>query len=435
MQLSVQRVAKSMITLGDFGRPAVTAESAQIDKLVLRTTGSIRWLSSSVLGGVPISLLVDMLAGRRSIYGRRMARHFRLVRSNGIDATRLRLDNPPSGEEWCFGIDLQLHPSRASAPDIVGYTLMVTLNPTRQLAATDGRTPRIGANDSLIPPPSGGGAGWTESNVLPERLVVQPVANWRWVDAARDVADDTMAFVTEQLFGDGVGDTLELLWEVCTSPFTISHVECFWEFSDPQPRQAVQQISSAITGGTAVSGTHRYTTSREGMHLSLSCFLRQSIRGVLYPKNDRRVRLEIRYGQVSQASLGLKTLNLHDKFRVIAENAAKRAGQVLRTVTPHINASSQYASPMLYAQLAGGIAGAFYGHPRRVTSVMAELLLEGGITAGDHHLITLKEADRLVRAGIISRNRIARSRHGRSFQLESYYIPLCRVVPQDILPS
>lgn len=431
----MQRVAKSMITLGDFGSAAVTAESAQIDKLVLRATGSIRWLSLSVQGGAPVSMLVQMLTGRRSIFGRRMARQFRLVRSNGYDAVRLKLENPPSGDEWCFGIDLQLHSPRASAPDLVTFTLLITLNPTRQLAVTDGRTPRIGSNNSLVPPPAHGEAIGPASNVLPDRMVLQPVADWHWVDAARDVANATFAFVSEQLFGDGVGETPRRAWEVSISLPTISEIECFWEFRDPSPRQTVQQLCTAFTGGAAESGTHNYSTLREGMHLSLSCRLRKSILAVLYPKNNERIRLEIRYGQVSQASLDLTALNLHDKFRAIARNAAKRAGPVLETVTPHLNASLQCATPILYAQLAGGIAGVFYGHRIRVTSVMAELLVEGGITAGDGHLITINEADRLVRAGILSRNKITRSRHGCSFQLETCYIPLCRIVPQDILPS
>lgn len=419
-----------MITLGDFGRPTVTAESAQIDKLVLRTTGSIRWLSSSLLGGAPVSELVGWLAGRRSIFGRRMARHFRLVRSNRFDATRLRLVNLPSGEEWCFGVELQLHPPRASAPDVVGYTLMVTLNPTRQLAATDGRMPRIGAIDSLRLSQSGGGASWTPSNVLPERIAMHPVADWHWVDAARDVADDTMAFVTEQLFGDGVGHTPERLWDVDISPLTISEIECFWEFRDPQPRQTVQQLCTAFTGGAAVSGAHNYTTSQEGMHLSLNCRVRQSILAVLYPKTDERVRLEIRYGQVSQAGLKLSELNLHDKFRLIAQKAASRAAKVLETVIPHISASSHRASPVRYAELAGEIARVVNGHPGRITDVMAELLLRGGITAGEGHLLSLNEAARLVRTNVLARRRMSRSRHGRSFQLGFYFLPLCRTEPQ-----
>ncbi|MBB3942715.1 hypothetical protein GGR91_000937 [Sphingorhabdus rigui] len=418
-----------MITLGDFGRPTVTADSAQIDKLVLRTTGSIRWLSSSVLGGAPVSELVGWLVGRRSIFGRRMARHFRLVRSNRFDATRLTLADLPSGEEWCFGVDLQLHPPRASAPDVVGYTLIVTLNPTRQLAATDGRTPRIGAIDSLRSSQSGGGASWTASNVLPERIAMHPVADWHWVDAARDVADDTMAFVTEQLFGDGVGNTPERLWEVNTSPITISEIECFWEFRDAQPRQTVQQLCGAFTGGGAVSAANRYTVSYEGMSLSLRSRIRQSVEAVLYPKNDERVRLEVRYGQVSRAGLRLSELNLHDKFRVIADDAAARAGVVLRTVAPYFRASSQRASPIRYAELAGEIAYVVGGQPRRITDVMTELLLRGGITAGDGHLLSLNEAARLVRANVLARRRMSRSRHGRSFQLGYYFLPLCRTEP------
>lgn len=424
-----------MIALGDFGRPTVTAESAQIDKLVLRTTGSIRWLSSSVLGGAPVSQLVGRLAGRRSIYGRRMARHFRLVPSDGLGVTRLTLANLPSGEEWCFGVHLQLHPPRASAPDVVGYTLMVTLNPTRQLAATDGRTPRIGGVDSQTSSQFRGAASWTASNVLPERIAMHPVADWHWVDAARDVAGDTMAFVTEQLFGDGVGDAPDRLWEVNTSPLTISEIECFWEFRDPQPRQTVQQLCAAFTGGAAVAGANRYTVQYEGMSLSLHCRIRQSLNAVLYPKNEARVRLEMRYGQVSRAGLGLSELSLHDKFRVIAEDAASRAGEVLRTVTPHLSVSSQHASPIRYAELAGEIAGVVNGQPGRIMDVMAELLLRGGITAGDGHLLSLNEAARLVRANVLARRRMSRSRHGRSFQLGFYFLPLCRTDPQTTSSS
>lgn len=402
--------------------------------MTLRYEGNLLWLDGEQGGEIPLASLARRLANGRSVFGRRMNREFRLLSTENSRSFKLVLRHPRLRQEWAFRVELELYEPRISAPNRVRFVLKIILNPTRQMAHTAGRIAQTVPQHSVYHGVRNADYDWSHSNMLPDEVILQPVANWEWIDGATQIVEETSAFVVEELFGEPPGSGWVHEWAAHVPAPTLSTAECLWEFSVPNARETVRHLTRAFTGGAARNEIRRWIAESRIIGVGLCCPLTQQVETALYAKGeaDNRVRLEFRYkSRLATAVSGIGALSMPEKLRLVAANAAGRAIPVLGTLRPHL-ARRSWASIGRYGTLAGLLVQVIGNRPQTISEVMTELLSRGGVTAGEDGLLSLLEANRLVRLGVLSRRRMTRSRQARSFQLGFSYLPLCRPL---VIPS
>lgn len=416
-----------MMTLDTLGAISVAPEAAQFDKLTLRYDGNLLWLDAERAGEIPLESLARRLANGRSVFGRRMNRDFRLHSTEHSRSFKLLLRHPRPYQEWAFRVELELYEPRISAPNRVRFVLKIILNPTRQMAHTGGRIGRTVPRHSVYHGVRNADYDWAHSNMLPDEVVLQPVANGEWVDGATQIAEETSAFVVEELFGEPPGSGWVHEWAAHVPAPSLSTAECLWEFSTSHAREAVRYLTPAFTGGAARSEIRRWVTVTNVIGTGLCCPLTKQVEAALYAKGeaDNRIRLEFRYkSRLSTAVTGIGSMGLGEKLRAVAADAARRATPVLRLIRPHLSTHRQ-VTLRRFGELAKYLVDVLGNRPQTIHETMTEMLLRGGINAGEGGLISLAEAVRLVGFGVLQPLRMTRSTVARSFPLEAYFIPLC----------
>lgn len=423
-----------MMTLDTLGAISVAPEAAQFDKLTLRYDGNLLWLDGEQGGEIPLASLARRLANGRSVFGRRMNREFRFLSTENSRSFKLVLRHPRLHQEWAFRVELELYEPRISSRNRVRFVLKIILNPTRQMAHTGGRIAQTVPRYSVYHGVRNADYDWSHSNMLPDEVILQPVANWEWVDGATQIVEETSAFVVEELFGEPPGSRWAPEWVANVPAPSLSTAECLWEFSVSNAREMVRHLTRAFTGGAARNEIRRWVEETQVIGVALCCPLTKQVETVLYAKGeaDNRVRLEFRYkSKLATAVSGIGSLSMREKLRLVAADAADRAIPVLRTFRPHLVTQS-WASIGGYGTLAGLLVEVIGNRPQTISEVMTELLSRAGITAGEDSLISIPEANRLVRLGVLGRRRMTRSAEARSFPLGFSYLPLCRPL---VIPS
>lgn len=423
-----------MMTLDTLNATSVAPEAAQFDKMTLRFDGSLQWLHAECGGEIPLERLARQLANGRSVYSRRMNRDFRFRSTENSRSFKLVLQHPRPYQEWAFRVELDLYEPRASAPNRVRFVLKIILNPTRQMAHTGGRVGQTVPQHSVYHGVRNADYDWAHSNMLPDEVVLQPVANWEWVDGATQIAEETSAFVVEELFGELPESNRVHEWAAHVPAPSLSTAECLWEFSTSHAREAIRYLTPAFTGGATRSEIRRWVTVTSVIGTGLCCPLTKQVEAALYAKGvaDNRIRLEVRYkSRLSTAVPGIGSMEIGDKLRLVAVDSARRATPVLRLIRPHLWTHSR-VTLRRFAELAKYLVEALGNRPQTIDDAMTEMLTRGGINAGEGSLISVAEAHRLVGLGVLRRLRMTRSTVARSFPLTAYFVPLCHFSHQTI---
>lgn len=413
-------------------RADVNLDTVQIDQLRLRSSGLVRWTDPVTYAIAPVYELANLIANRRSIYGRRMVPSFRFRPEAGRPLRLILDEHTRDGLRWSFNAELRLSEPSARTPLSFGFTLEINLNPTRNIAAlanvsTQGSTAR-----QRLQIPALETTEWRASNTLPDHLVLQPVAQFAWLDRAKVIAQETFDFVVSQIFGQAESGPTSIGWTYDIASPSVSSAECFWEFASDNANERVHALAKAFSGGSASHGSRTWSVIHRGNDIEFSPVSHRHdtselVKSVVYPRaTNGRIRLEVRYlKRVSTACRYRKQITLSEKLDAIAVNATSKAGAVLNVLRPWIRQPAPYSASSRHGLLASLVVEVLGNRPRRVGDVIRALLEHGGVIAGEGHLITINEARRLVRRQVIASRRMGRSRNGRVFTIGSYFMPLC----------
>jgi hypothetical protein len=256
----------------------------------------------------------------------------------------------------------------------------------------------------------------THDNVLPIDPAGPALPDYYWCDMGADIVDRFIGLVMAALYGERSRRPLAT-W--------VKQAECCWEFASPTPIRAVDEITPAIRA-CAGANEARYEVSDDLGLPVLSLSLGAENHGprlVIYPR-DSRIRLEVRYlANLGRYAPGAGNGSLCRRFRSIADASVRHVNRALHATRNYRQPSVIFGFGSL-VEFLQRIILVLGGRSDWITRFADELLRNRYVRAGSGGacVITLNEAERLQRAGILARRTVrSRDRNGRIYALDSYF--------------
>lgn len=375
-----------------------------IDKLVI-VWSDVWWCRHQP----SVALLTGGLANGRNLRGDRMLRGFRWDTTRPL-SLRLRC----CGRADDFMASTVTFERYASPSGMLTLTGEIHINPTRLLRHLGEQSldQWFGTCRGIFPQ--------SVHDRYDNVLRVDPAAgvhdDYFWCDLSANIADRFISLVMAALFGDPSRRPLSV---------RLKQAEAYWEFASPTPIPAVNDVAPAIRACAGASEA-RYERSDDWGLPVLGLWLGSANSGprlALYPR-DGRVRVEIRYlSNVSRLAPGAGRGDLTHRLRSVADASACHAARALSASRPYRCQSALFGAGDLI-ELQQRIIAVVGGQSSRIRHIVDYLLRNGYVRAGDAPgcIITLNEAQRLHRAGVLVRRSVrTRDRGGRVFALDAYF--------------
>ena len=381
----------------------VVAAEAMIDRVVLICDGAFRFDAP-----VTVTEVSEALTTARTAFGQRVRSDVRWRRISGrLD--QLELVSGRSGAEWLIGVRLKLSEPTLRDPLVVGVRATCDVNPTRVRRSLGQSTPPDWWSAACGPRSANfTAAAATRGNEIPEELLVNPGARFLWISDAGQILNGVISRLSYALFAPGIPPRYTRGGTGSFHHVFFRQIECYWDFRSPTPEIHVRRFLEGVRAGGAAGRRMWNEYEQDGSLVAQVPLIARSSdqtgavpTAALYARLGR-VRLEVRYGgDIARQVPGAGSAGgLTDRLACIAENAANRLNRLMgHTFAYRQQNHQQRRAPA--ADLLLGIAQKV-GRDRAV-DVATRLLNYGNVRAGATGDISINEARRMVRIGLIAR--------------------------------